>query len=225
METTKGIHLAIIPDGNRRWAKSHNLSLWKGHEKAAENLREIKDWCRNNPRVSVLTVWGFSTENWKRDPAFVEKLMTMLEKYLSDERDWFKENNTRLLHSGRTDRLSPSLKKLIEEITEETKDFDAFTLHMALDYGGKDEIVRAVNRLGNKNTTEDSIRSYLDHPELPDIDCIIRTSGERRTSNFFLWQSTYAEWIFVDKHFPDFNTKDLETALKEYEMRTKRFGE
>jgi undecaprenyl diphosphate synthase len=229
MPDSKPLHLAIIPDGNRRWAREHGFaSVWKGHEVAVENFRMLTDWCRKDPRVSVLTVWCFSTENWKRDAKEIEKLMTMLEAYLKKEKDDLKKNRTRFVHSGRKDRIPPSLLKIIEETENETADEKDFTLHLAVDYGGKDEIVRAVHKLQQQPSpaavTEELIQSNVDHPELPDIDIILRSSGEQRTSNFFLWQSAYAEWIFSPKYFPDIGTDDLDAALKEYENRKRRFG-
>ena len=230
------LHLAIIPDGNRRWAREHKLeAVWKGHEGAVRNFRTLTDWCRNDPRVSVLTVWCFSTENWKRDPKEISMLMTMLEDYLREERGELKEKKIRFIHSGRRDRIPATLKKLIEDVEEETKNEKEFTINLAVDYGGKDEVVRAVEKLSKKTpniqqqpsvaaVTEESIRLCLDHPELPDIDIVLRSSGEQRPSNFFLWQSAYAEWVFSPKYFPDIGTADLDEALKEYERRKRRYG-
>ncbi|MDD5041161.1 MAG: polyprenyl diphosphate synthase [Candidatus Peribacteraceae bacterium] len=228
-----GYHIAIIPDGNRRWARERAWHPWQGHEKAIENFRTITDWCQADPRIAVLTVWCFSTENWKRDPREIAKLMTLLEDYIRKERPTLQNNEIRLLHSGRKDRIPASLAKLIEDVCAETAHFSGFTLHLAVDYGGKDEILRAIHRLQettkpvNHQTSkpvEDPIRTHLDHPELPDIDLIIRTSGEQRTSNFFLWQSAYAEWVFLDKLFPDFSTDDLTKAVDDFAKRSRRFG-
>lgn len=218
------LHLAIIPDGNRRWAKARILQPWKGHEKAIENFRSLTEWCRRNDRIGTLTVWCFSTENWKRDKTEVDELMKILEDYLRRERKGFIDERTRFIHSGREDRLPASLMALIREVEEETKDQTGFTLHLAVDYGGKDEILRAIQKIDPKNVTEESLRAAFDHPELPDMDIIIRTSGEYRTSNFFLWQSAYAEWIFSPKLFPDLNTDDLKEAVKEFDSRKRRFG-
>lgn len=219
------IHIAIIPDGNRRWARKRLLQPWKGHESAVENFRTLTDWCREDPRVNALTVWCFSTENWKRDPEEIRHLMEMLETYLQKERETFAQNNTRFCHSGRRDRLPASLVQLITDTEKETQENDGFTLHLAVDYGGKDEVVRAMHKFDStKDVTEESLRTHVDHPELPDIDLIIRTSGEQRTSNFFLWQAAYAEWDFVDKYFPDFTEKDLAAAVDAFAKRTRRFG-
>jgi len=127
------LHIAIIPDGNRRWARARAWHPWQGHEKAVENFRTITDWCRADPRISTLTVWCFSTENWKRDPKEISKLMTIFENYLQKERPTFQQKGTRLLHSGRKDRIPPSLAALIRTIEEETKHFPEFTLHPAID--------------------------------------------------------------------------------------------
>ncbi|MDD5055894.1 MAG: polyprenyl diphosphate synthase [Candidatus Peribacteraceae bacterium] len=241
--TTPPLHLAVIPDGNRRWANAHKLqSVWKGHERAVENFRTLTDWCRNDPRIGILTVWCFSTENWKRDPKEVEMLMDLLEKYLRKEGEGLVKEKTRFVHSGRRDRIPPSLSKLIEKTEQLTKDQTEFTLHLAVDYGGKDEILRAISRLQAgkpetrnqpfealmdpqaQNGKPENLQPYLDHPELPDIDLIFRSSGEQRTSNFFLWQSTYAEWIFSPKLFPDVGPEDLAEAVTEFERRQRRFG-
>lgn len=224
MEKTEKLHIAIIPDGNRRWGRAQGLTPWKGHERAIENFREITEWCREDPRIGILTVWCFSTENWKRESEEVGKLMGMLESYLEKEWKGFLERKTRFVHSGRRDRLPPSLAKLIEEVERKTEDQQEFTLHLAIDYGGKDEVVRAVTKLRGQEVSEASIRSHLDHPELPDMDLIVRTSGEMRTSNFALWQSTYAEWEFSDKLFPDFRAVDLKRAVDDFATRTRRFG-
>lgn len=229
------LHLAIIPDGNRRWAREHKLAaVWKGHEVAIENFRTLTEWCRESSRVSVLTIWCFSTENWKRDPVEVEKLMKMLQAYLQKEGDDLVKKNMRFVHSGRRDRMPKSLIDVLQDTEKKTNNCTGFTLHLAVDYGGKDEVIRAFNKLRvsgpaltasqDLEITEENLRSSLDHPELPDIDLILRSSGEQRTSNFFLWQSAYSEWIFSPKYFPDIGTKDLEDAIAEYDRRKRRFG-
>lgn len=223
--SSHSIHLAVIPDGNRRWAKKRLLQPWKGHESAIENFRGITDWCRNDPRVGILTVWCFSTENWKRDPQEVKKLMEIYEDYLRREGQDFVAKKTRFLHTGRLDRLPPSLAALIKETEEETNEQTEFTLNLAVDYGGKDELIRAIKKIDDpKSITEDSFQKLLDHPELPDIDLVLRTSGEQRTSNFFLWESTYAEWVFLDKLFPDLTAEDVAMAVDDFSKRTRRFG-
>ncbi len=221
----KSLHMAIIPDGNRRWARTKGLLPWNGHERAIENFRSVLNWIADDGRVSVLSLWCFSTENWKRDEKEITELMRIYESFLQSERENFRERETRLVHSGRLDRIPASLAALITDIVEETKDYKKFTFHIALDYGGKDEVVRAIGRIPKGDpVTDEAIRSHVDHPELPDLDVILRTSGEQRTSNFFLWQSAYAEWVFVEKHFPELTTKDIDAALGEYERRQRRFG-
>lgn len=218
------LHLAIIPDGNRRWAKGNMLLPWQGHARAMENFRTITEWCRKDGRIGTLTIWGFSTENWKRSDEEVGKLMELFEAYLGKERFAFKEHKTRFVHSGRRDRIPASLRKLIEEVEEETKDFTEFTMHLAVDYGGKDEVVRALSKMKGEEVTDASVRAHLDHPEVPDIDLIVRTSGEQRTSNFFFWQACYAEWFFLQDHFPALTPQHLEGVLADFEKRNRRFG-
>lgn len=225
MTKENGLHLAIIPDGNRRWARKRALQPWKGHENAIEVIRGIINWCRDHEEIDVLTLWLFSTENWKRSQEEIEKLMEMLRKYLIEERPKFHKNETRFVHSGRKDRIPEDLAELIKEMEEETAEYKKHTLHLALDYGGRDEIVRAIKKLeSNNDVSEETIREHLDHPELPDIDIIVRTSGEQRVSNFFLWQGAYAEWFFLDKFFPDLTTKDLGDIIKKFTSRSRRFG-
>jgi undecaprenyl diphosphate synthase len=151
--------------------------------------------------------------------------MEIYERFLSKESATFHEKKTRLTHSGRADRIPPSLADLIQKIVQETAKYTQFTLNFALDSGGRDEVVRAVRKVADPaSLTEETFRQYLDHPELPDVDLAIRTSGEQRTSGFFIWQSAYAEWIFNDKYFPDLTPQDLESALAEYDSRQRRFG-
>lgn len=198
---------------------------WDGHKKAVENFRTLTQWCEKDDRIAVLTVWCFSTENWKRDPEEISKLMQMLEDYLEKERESFLKNNTRFIHSGRKDRIPTSLKELMETVEKETDHCNGFTLHLAVDYGGKDEVVRAITKMPtDANVSEETIAKYVDHPDIPNIDLIIRTSGEQRTSNFFLWQSAYAEWDFIEKRFPDFTTTDLQKSVDNFSKRARRFG-
>ena len=218
-------HIALIPDGNRRWAKAGGFLPWKGHEYAAKNFSKLVEWAAEDGRTAVLTMWCFSTENWKRSPEEVNQLMKILRKYLTNERANLQKNRIHLIRSGRDDRLEPELLKMIEEIGEETKENPKMMLHLAIDYGGKDEVLRAIQKMEPGTiATDESVRAHLDHPELPDMDLIIRTSGEQRTSNFALWQSTYAEWAFIEKLFPDFTSEDLNAAIDAFEGRQRRFG-
>lgn len=221
----KAFHLAIICDGNRRWAKAHGLMPWEGHKVAIEKFRAIGDWCRQHPRIGTLTLWAFSTENWKRDEREVKELMALFESFLRSEQQWMVDYETRCVHAGRKDRIPASLAALCAETEEKTKHFTGFTIQLAIDHGGKDEVVRAVRRLPpGTDVTEESIRAHLDHPEVPDIDLVIRTSGEQRTSGFFLWHAAYAEWYFPTYHFPDLTPERIQEALDEYDNRQRRFG-
>ncbi len=225
MTTPPLLHIAVIPDGNRRWAKKRLLQPWKGHENGAKNFETLLNWAREDGRIGTFTIWCFSTENWKRSPDEVEKLMQIFARYLEEKTEELYEKGVRIVHAGRADRFSPELRKQLERAIERTSDRTSFTLQLAVDYGGKDEITRAVSRLSSTTgVTEETISSALDHPELPDIDLVIRTSGEKRTSNFFLWQTAYAEWVFLEKHFPDVTTEDLKTAVDDYAKRERRFG-
>ncbi len=225
MSDDKLLHLAIIPDGNRRWAKARMLLPWNGHEKAVGNFRGLMEWCKKSGKIGVMTIWCFSTENWKRSDDEVRHLMEIFEGYLIRERESFTKENVRFVHSGRRDRIPASLKTLIEDIEAETRNNGPFVIHLAIDYGGRDAIVRAVKRLpAGTELTEEVVRQSVDHPELPDIDVIIRTSGEQRVSNFFFFEAAYAEWFFLDKHFPDLTDSDLATVVDSVQSRKRRFG-
>ena len=235
------LHLAIIPDGNRRWAKKQLLKPWDGHRRGMDNARKLVKWCRENDRIHTVTLWGFSTENWNRPTEEIQVLMRIYEDFLQAERETFIANKTRLIHSGRKDRLPQTLVQLLHDVAEETASDFEFTLNFALDYGGRDEIIRAAQRLavrqpvhsgaGNGSLSEplpslneDHLRQRLDHPELPDMDLVIRTSGEMRTSGFFIWQTAYAEWHFNDKYFPDLQPEDVAQAIQDFDNRERRFG-
>lgn len=221
----KNFHLAIICDGNRRWAKARGMMPWDGHRHAIENFRSIIDWCRDHPRLGTLTLWAFSTENWKRDEREVGELMRLFEHFMQKELEHIAERNMRFVHQGRKDRIPASLAKLFAEAEEKTKDFVGFTVQLAVDHGGKDEIVRAVRRIPpGTEVTEEAIGRYLDNPDVPDIDLVIRTSGEQRTSGYQLWRAAYAEWYFPSYHFPDLTPERIQEALDEFDSRQRRFG-
>lgn len=221
----KDFHLAIICDGNRRWAKARGMPPWEGHRAAIGNFRAIAEWAQAHPRVGTLTLWGFSTENWKRDGAEVTELMRLFQYFMGKELDAIVARKARFLHQGRKDRIPAKLAALFAEAEEKTKDFTDFTLQLAIDHGGKDEIVRAVNRIpAGMPVTEESIAAHLDHPDVPDVDFVVRTSGEQRTSGFQLWKGAYAEWYFPAYHFPDLTPGKLDEAMAEYDARQRRFG-
>ncbi len=225
MSDSRQIHLAIIPDGNRRWARQHTLKPWKGHEVGMQQAKKLIDWAFGDPRVLMLTLWGLSTENWNRNREELKQLMRIYEELLQGERKKFVKNQTRFTHSGRLDRIPATLAELILAIEAETKYYKTFTLNFAIDYGGKDDIMRAIRNITNfKSVSEESFRSLLDIPDLPDIDLIVRTSGEQRLSNFFFWQAAYAELWFTPKYFPDLEPNDLNLAVTDYYSRQRRFG-
>jgi len=219
-------HLAIIMDGNGRWAKKRGLKRTKGHEQGAETIREITMCCAKHPTVETTTFYAFSTENWKRPKLEVEFLMKMLDKYLKEELATYQEHNIRFMAIGDICSFSKSLQKRIKETEEITKNNTSLTQILALNYGGRAEITHAVNKLieeGKEHISEEDISSALQTP-YSDIDLLIRTSGEERVSNFLLWQLSYAELYFTPTLWPDFTSKELRQIIESYEQRNRRFG-
>lgn len=223
-------HVGIIPDGNRRWARSKGLSVAQGHTQGYLNMLKIARHAKKLG-IKVITFWGFSTENWNREKKEVRHLMNLAIAFIQDyEKDLMKDK-MRIVHLGRKDRLGDTLKNKISKIEEETKDFHTFCVAFAFDYGGQDEIIRAFTGLKktiHKDTSvsPSNLSSFLDTSRLPypNPDLIIRTGGEQRLSGFMLWQSAYAELIFMKKFFPDFSPTDLTRCLKIFETRQRRFG-
>jgi len=218
-------HLAIIMDGNGRWAKQNGLNRTKGHEVGAEVVREITTYCANHPTIESVTHYAFSTENWKRPKLEVEFLMKLLERYLKNELDTYQKENIRFVAIGDIEKFSTKLQDTILKTQEETQNNTKLTQLLALNYGGRDEIIRAVNRVikSGKEINEDNIGSELD-TTYRDIDLLIRTSGEQRLSNYLLWQLSYSEMVFTDTLWPDFTTSELESIIKDFEKRNRRFG-
>ncbi len=218
-------HIAIIMDGNGRWAKERNLKRTAGHSAGAEVIREITTHC-SYIGVKYLTLYAFSTENWKRPKLEVEFLMKLLEKYLKQELPIFIENNIKLRTIGDTSRFSKSLQKVIKQTEEKTKNGTKLTQVLALNYGSKDEIVRAVKRLNEKKleVNEENIEANLDTSGMPNVDILIRTSGEVRLSNYLLWQNAYAEMFFTSTYWPDFNKNELDDIISDFNNRERRFG-
>ena len=223
-------HIAIIPDGNRRWAKEHNLPSLAGHKKGFEVAVKIGRKIRAMG-VHTLTMWAFSTENWNRSKEEVSYLMKMYEMFVEKNLKEALKEKIRIIHIGRKDRIPKSLLDKIKRSEEKTKNFKNYVLNIALDYGGRDEIIRAVKKLSNVkgqllNVSEENFNDFLDTSDqpYPDPDLIIRTSGEQRTSGLMIWQAAYAEYIFLQKHFPDLNDKDIEKTIEEYSKRQRRFG-
>jgi len=218
-------HLAIIMDGNGRWASARGLRRVKGHERGAEVVKEITTFCSNHPEIQTLTLYAFSTENWKRPKLEVDYLMHLLQKYIVNERPIYMENSVKFEVIGDVSRFSPKLQKVIAETKELTKNNSSLTQVLALNYGSRDEIIRAVNRVISRGdeVTEESLSNALDTP-YSDIDLLIRTSGEQRLSNFLLWQMSYAEMYFSDTYWPDFNSIELQDIIDNFKNRERKFG-
>jgi len=219
-------HLAIIMDGNGRWAEERGLKRTKGHEAGAETIREITTYCAKHPQIETATFYAFSTENWKRPKIEVDFLMKLLDKYLSKELKTYMDNGIRFQAIGDMNAFSPALQKRIKETEALTKDNTNLTQVLALNYGGRSEITTAVNALiaaGKTSLTEEEISEALQTP-YTDIDLLIRTSGEVRISNFLLWQLSYSEFFFTPTLWPDFNANELEKIITNYKNRTRRFG-
>ena len=222
MNTAK--HIAIIMDGNGRWAELQGKKRIKGHEAGAKVVKEITTYCSNNDEIERLTLYAFSTENWKRPRLEVEFLMKLLENYLKKELPVYLENNVRFEPIGDIRAFSKSLQKTIKTVEEKTAHCDGLVQSLALNYGAQDEILRAVNNLKEtqKNITLEMLSNELDCKH--DVDLLIRTGGDHRLSNYLLWQSAYAELFFIDTLWPDFNPKELEKIIKKFTKVERRFG-
>lgn len=221
-------HVAIIPDGNRRWAKQKGLPTIEGHRRGFEMIQKLAKYLRSI-EVRILTVWAFSTENWTREKAEVDYLMGIYERWLDIDLKTALKEEIRIIHLGRKDRLKESLRKKLDEAEEKTKHFTKFYLGVALDYGGRDELLRATQKVLNSQFdvhSEDDLKQFLDTKDFPhpDPDLIIRTSGEQRTSGFMSWQSAYSEYMFPPIHLPDFTVEELKKCIEEYQQRQRRFG-
>jgi undecaprenyl diphosphate synthase len=221
-------HVAIIMDGNGRWAMRRGLPRIMGHKRGAETVRKIVEQCRTFG-IEVLTLYAFSDENWGRPRQEISFLMNMLGGYLRSEIATMKANGIRFRTIGRTERLPKIAQKWVEKAVIETAGNTGMVLNLALSYGGRGEILEAVRRMQASggvpaDITEGQFSSYLDTAGLPDPDLIVRTSGEKRISNFLLWQAAYSELYFTDVLWPDFNEKELLSALLDYQGRQRRFG-
>jgi len=213
-------------DGNGRWAKERGLNRTKGHEKGADVIRDITTYCSYHSMIESVTFYAFSTENWKRPKYEVDFLMKLLDKYLKKELPIYQKLNVRFKAIGNIKSFSKALQKRIKETEELTKNNTNLTQLLALNYGGRAEIVSTVNNLiatGKKELTEEDISQGLQTP-YKDIDLLIRTSGEERISNFLLWQLSYSEFYFSDTLWPDFTSTELENIIESYQARTRRFG-
>lgn len=221
-------HVAIIPDGNRRWARERGLESSSGHYSAAQfdhGVSLVEEAKKNG--VKCFSIWAFSTENWKRERKEVDAIFDLTLSWLNGLVNKLHEEKMRFVHVGRKDRIPEKLAARIAKIERETKLYTGFTLVLCLDYGGRDEIVRAVNKMfenREKKIDEAKILQYLDTKEIPEPDLIIRTGGEKRLSGFMLYQSAYAELYFTETYFPDFGPQQLREALDDFAQRKRRFG-
>ncbi len=218
-------HIAVIMDGNGRWAKKRGLLRTAGHAVGAETFRRIATHCRDLG-VEYLTVYAFSTENWKRPPEEVAAIMSLLEKYLREAIDTMERDHIRMSVFGDTSALSPALQEMIARTSEISAHYSGFQANICINYGGRAEIVRAARACveAGLEITEDTMSGEMYSAGIPDPDLIIRPSGEYRLSNFLLWQSAYSELYFTDTLWPDFTEADLDAAISDYQHRSRRFG-
>ena len=217
-------HIAIIMDGNGRWAKQRGLPRTAGHAAGAESFRRIANYCRTLG-VEYLTVYAFSTENWKRSADEVAGIMRLLRRYLEEALQDMEKNRVRFRFFGDLTKLSPELQKLCSDAQNRSDNYDV-QVNFCLNYGGRDEILRAARALAASGGewTEEALSAHLDSRGIPDPDIIIRPGGEQRISNFLLWQCAYAEFYFTDVLWPDFDTAELDRAIEEFRRRDRRYG-
>lgn len=227
MDNKLPLHIGIIMDGNGRWAKQRGKNRLVGHREGVESVRNIVE-ASKNMGIKYLTLYAFSTENWKRATEEVNGLMLLFEQFLKIEKKRMLNENVRLRIIGRKEGVSERLLKVIEKIEKETySENPALELNIAFNYGGRAEIVDGINKLlkeGKDSITEEEFRNYLYNTYMPDPELIIRTSGEFRTSNFLLWESAYSEYYITDVLWPDFREEQLKTAINSYMKRERRFG-
>jgi len=221
------IHLGIIMDGNGRWAQHRGLSRSDGHKEGLKVAKRITK-AASDAGVRYLSLYVFSTENWKRAEQEVSFLMFLLKSHLLKEWDFYRENHIRVVHSGDLSGLPAEVQADLIQVQHDTANFNGLTVNLAINYGGQDEILRAVRRWHEsaQRPVLDAVtfQQFLDQPALPPVDLLIRTAGEVRLSNFLLWESAYAEFYFSNKHWPDWTEDDLKAALKDYKKRQRKFG-
>jgi undecaprenyl diphosphate synthase len=221
-------HIGIIMDGNGRWARQRNQLRTQGHLEGLKSAKRIVK-AAGVLGVQFLTLYVFSTENWKRTAEEVGFIMGLVKQYLKGELDFYRENRIRIRHTGDPAGLSPDIVRELREAAEETRCFEGLQVILALNYGGRDEIIRAMRRflaggIPESAITEELLGQYMDNPDVPDPDLLIRTGGEYRTSNFLLWEGAYSEYYFSDKLWPDWTEADLVAAIEDYQRRERRFG-
>jgi len=230
------LHIAIIMDGNGRWATKRALPRAAGHAAGAETFRRVATYCKDIG-IEYLTIYAFSTENWKRSEEEIETIMELLEKYLHESLEKMERDRVKMKFLGDTTVLSPKLRNLIAQTEEISKKFEGVQVNICLNYGSRDEILRAAERYADERCaragstqeqcgplTEETFSKYLYTADIPDPDLIIRPSGEKRLSNFLLWQSAYSEYYFTDTLWPDFDERELDRAIVEYQARERRYG-
>ena len=222
------LHVGIIMDGNGRWAQKKNKARTQGHLEGLSAAKRVVKTA-SDLGIKYLSLYTFSTENWKRAEQEVNYLMFLIKSYLKREYKFYKKNNIKVMYSGDISYLSKDVAKIITSVMHDTNSFTGLNLNLAINYGGRDEIVRSFNRWLNKNQNsrlfmEDELKQNLDLPHFPDVDLIIRTGGEKRVSNFLLWESAYAELYFSDKYWPVWDKANLVEALIDYQSRKRRFG-
>lgn len=228
METSIPKHIAIIMDGNGRWAKEKGKLRVEGHKKGAENIEKIIDYSIKLG-VKYLTVYAFSTENWKRPEAEVKALMKLFAKYLDDKKEELKKQGVKLLVTGTEENIPNKLLKKIRDTEEYLSDCNQITFNIAFNYGGRKEIVDGINKIikenrENKEINEEEFKKYMYRPEIPDPELVIRTSGEFRVSNFLLWEIAYSEFYVTNVYWPDFDEREYDLAIASYNKRDRRFG-
>lgn len=228
METKVPAHLGIIMDGNRRWAKEHGLPTLEGHRRGYDKLKEVGEWCLDRG-IKTLTIYAFSTENWKRAAKEVSYLMDLIHRALVKEIDEFMRRDIRVRVIGRREGLPDKILSAMDELWERTRNNSRGLLQLAVNYGGHTEIVDAARAIVKSGVAPDDIteESFANHLYAPDVlppDLIIRTSGEQRLSGFLTWQASYSELYFIEKHWPDFSKTDLDAACAWYANRGRRFG-
>jgi undecaprenyl diphosphate synthase len=221
-------HIAIIMDGNGRWAERRGLSRIEGHQAGVKNLRPVIEYF-NQLKLKYLTVYGFSTENWKRPQEEISGLLNLLEETIDKETNNLHHKGVKIRHLGRLDELPPSLQQAINKAVELTKNNTGMAFSFAFNYGGRSEILDAVRQaiaegIPPQNIDEKLFNSYLYTADLPEVDLVIRTAGELRLSNFLIWQTAYSEYYFTKVLWPDFSKKEIDKALLAYNQRQRRFG-
>lgn len=226
--STLPIHIGIIMDGNGRWAKLRNLPRTKGHREGLDVAKQIVK-AASDLGIKFVTLYTFSTENWKRTQEEVGYLMTLIKQHLSSEFNFYKENKIRIEHIGDITALPMDVQTEIKNAKNDTKDFTGTTVLLAINYGGKDEIIRGIKKLASQkkdfsSITEQDLSLALDTKNIPDVDLLIRTGGELRLSNFLLWQAAYAELIFTDTLWPDYTKEEFIKNIQTFQHRTRRFG-